>query len=63
MSGTDENLGIGHLRPKEDNDYLWDWHTKIRLPLLSEPDSKPWGWNADGWLIEFTEGEPGKLTS
>ena len=58
VTGTDENLGIGHLRPQEDKDYLWDWHTKIRLPLLAEPDAKPWGWIADGWLIELTDGEP-----
>ncbi len=45
------NLGVGHLRPTEAG-WEWDWLSKTILPLSETPDAPPWGWIANGWLVE-----------
>ena len=45
-------LGVGYLRP-DDSQHVWDWWTNgTRLPLHADPGGEPWGWFADGRLVE-----------
>jgi hypothetical protein len=45
------SLGVGHVRPV-DSGYVWEWYSRVRLPLFAEPGGAPVAWIADGWLID-----------
>ncbi|MBD1915553.1 hypothetical protein [Leptolyngbya sp. FACHB-60] len=53
-----DNIGVGHLRPvnllstnamgtREGASWLRD----VALPIYPNPDSAPWGWLINGWLV------------
>lgn len=59
---ADDDLGIGHLRPRDlgflgTND--WEdhplayagWLRSVAIPLYVSPGSEPWGWLVNGWLM------------
>lgn len=62
MPDADDDLGIGHLRPRN-LDFLaanaWEnhplayagWLRSVAIPLYVSPGSEPWGWLVNGWLM------------
>jgi hypothetical protein len=42
-------LGIGHVRRAS---AFWWGGRHVRVPLHEQPGAEPWGWFADGWLVE-----------
>lgn len=45
------DLGIGHLHASEAS-WEWEWLSKTVLPLSETPGALPWGWIANGWLVD-----------
>ncbi len=41
-------LGVGHV--KRISAFWWGGH--VRVPLHEQPGARPWGWFADGWLVD-----------
>jgi len=48
-SRSEVPLGIGHVAR---SGRFWWGERHVRLPLHDAPGEAPWGWFADGWLIE-----------
>ena len=49
-------LGVGFLR-SDPGEHYREWHRHIRLPLFLDPgEDAPFGWIADGWLIDMEDG-------
>jgi len=48
---ADLDLGLGHLRPADEQLHNWDWYRRARFPLFAAPGGKPSGWIANGWLV------------
>lgn len=51
-----DDVGVGHLRPaipSPANDDLSGagWLRDVALPIYPSPESAPWGWLVNGWLI------------
>jgi len=53
-------LGIGHVRRVS---AFWWGGGHVRVPLHEQPGAEPWGWFADGWLVQAgrTTGEPAPI--
>ena len=53
-------LGIGHVRRIS---AFWWGGGHVHVPLHEQPGTEPWGWFADGWLVETgpTAGEPAPI--
>lgn len=53
-----DDIGVGHLRPVNrlspdttDAPLGASWLRDVALPIYPSPDSAPWGWLINGWLI------------
>ena len=52
IPSPNDNLGIGQLRPTSTRGSLGaGWLQGVALPIYPSPESAPWGWLINGWLV------------